>query len=351
MPAPTPSPHLPAAQQAVPSAAAPTLTGLSPSSGPASGGTVVTLTGTGFTGATAVRFGGNAAGFTVVSSTRITATAPPGSGTVSVTVRTPAGTSNGLPYTYTAPPVVTSVDPSQGPTFGGNTVTITGTGLSGATGVLFGGVPALDFTVLSPTRVSAVVPPGPPGAVQVRVVTHGGTSAPGVFYFYVVAPFLTGLTPDLAPTTGGNTVTITGTGLALTSAVRFGTTPVAFTVLSDSQVSAVAPAGSGTVEVTLTTPGGISNSVYYAYLSAPAIEALAPAEGPEVGGNTVLITGSLLASTTDVFVGLAPAVFTALSDTQVVAVMPAGTGTAPVTVTTAGGTSNSLPYTYVPPPG
>ncbi|WP_212742098.1 IPT/TIG domain-containing protein, partial [Sphingomonas sp. 3F27F9] len=74
--------------------AAPTVTAISPSSGPASGGTSVTITGTGFTGATAVKFGAaSATGITVVSATSITATAPAGSGTVDVTVTTPGGTS------------------------------------------------------------------------------------------------------------------------------------------------------------------------------------------------------------------------------------------------------------------
>jgi hypothetical protein len=73
---------------------APTVSGVSPSSGPAGGGTSVTLTGAGFSGATAVRFGSAAAGsFTVNSDTQITATSPAGSGTVDVTVTTPGGTS------------------------------------------------------------------------------------------------------------------------------------------------------------------------------------------------------------------------------------------------------------------
>jgi hypothetical protein len=74
--------------------AAPTVTGLSPTSGPPAGGTLVTITGTGFTGATAVNFGTTpATSFTVVSGTSITATSPAGTGTANVTVTTPQGTS------------------------------------------------------------------------------------------------------------------------------------------------------------------------------------------------------------------------------------------------------------------
>jgi hypothetical protein len=72
----------------------PTVTKVEPTRGPASGGTSVTITGTGFSGATAVKFGStNATSFTVNSATSITAVSPPGAGTADVTVTTPAGTS------------------------------------------------------------------------------------------------------------------------------------------------------------------------------------------------------------------------------------------------------------------
>jgi len=72
----------------------PVVTAVSPAAGPVAGGTTVTVTGSGFTDATAVDFGATAAtGFTVDSDTQITATSPPGICTVDVTVTTAAGTS------------------------------------------------------------------------------------------------------------------------------------------------------------------------------------------------------------------------------------------------------------------
>ena len=98
--------------------AAPTVTGLSPTSGPQAGGTVVTITGTGFTGATAVNFGTTAAtNFTVVSDTTITADSPAGTGVVDVTVTTPGGTSATSPadqFTYAVAPTVTGLSPTSG---------------------------------------------------------------------------------------------------------------------------------------------------------------------------------------------------------------------------------------------
>ncbi|MGO4612744.1 IPT/TIG domain-containing protein, partial [Nocardia sp. 2YAB30] len=160
----------------------PTITSLSPTSGPASGNTSVTITGTGFVPiVTNVKFGTVATSFTVDSPTQITAIAPPGTGTVQVTVTTSGGgTSNGVSYTYLPVPSLSSVNPTQGPSTGGNTVILTGTGLTGATGVSFGATPATSFTVNSDTQITAVAPAGT-GSVQVTVTGPGGTSN-GVFY-------------------------------------------------------------------------------------------------------------------------------------------------------------------------
>jgi hypothetical protein len=71
------------------------VTGISPNSGPIAGGTSVTVTGTGFTGATLVRFGGDAAGFTINDDTSITAVSPAieSPDTAHITVTTVGGTS------------------------------------------------------------------------------------------------------------------------------------------------------------------------------------------------------------------------------------------------------------------
>ena len=85
--------------------APPAVTGISPATGPAAGGTRVTITGTGFTGATHVTFGpvAPAESYTVNSATSITATTPPGNGTRGVQVDTPYGVSAANPadkFTY-----------------------------------------------------------------------------------------------------------------------------------------------------------------------------------------------------------------------------------------------------------
>ena len=180
---------------------APVVTGMSPTSGPTAGGTLVTITGTGFTGATAVDFGTTAAtDLTVVNDTTITADSPAGTGTVDVTVITPAGTSATSPadqFTYTAAvaPTVTGMSPTSGPAAGGTLVTITGTGFTGATAVDFGTTAATGVTVVNDTTITANSPAGT-GIVNVTVITPAGTSttsAADQFTYAVTAPTVVSL--------------------------------------------------------------------------------------------------------------------------------------------------------------
>ncbi len=75
-----------------------------------------------------------------------------------------------------ATPTVTAVAPTSGPTAGGTTVTITGTGFTGATQVAFGPVAATRFTVVSDTQITAVAPAQSPGTRFVAVTTPGGAT-------------------------------------------------------------------------------------------------------------------------------------------------------------------------------
>jgi len=86
-------------------------------------------------------------------------------------------------------PAVTAVSPKHGPTAGGTTVHLKGTGLLEAEAVTFGSTPATSFTITSSTAITAVAPAGAAGAagtVDVRVTTPTGTSpvAAGDEYTY-----------------------------------------------------------------------------------------------------------------------------------------------------------------------
>jgi Regulator of chromosome condensation (RCC1) repeat/IPT/TIG domain len=171
-------------------------------------------------------------------------------------------------------PSVTGVSPAAGVVKGGTAVTITGTNLTGAAAVKFGATAATEFKVESPTTIAAVSPAGA-GTVDVTVTTPVGTSAKsGADRFsYESPPQITAVAPNTGPGAGGTHVTITGSSFIEASEVDFGATPAtSFKVESPTSISAVAPAGSGAVDIHVTTPFGtstVSKSDVYAYLLAP----------------------------------------------------------------------------------
>ncbi|HEX3565501.1 MAG TPA: IPT/TIG domain-containing protein, partial [Acidimicrobiales bacterium] len=122
-----------------------------------------------------------------------------------------------------AVPTVTKVSPSAGSSAGGSTVTITGTNLTGATTVDFGTAAASGVTVVSPTSLTAVVPPGT-GTVDVTVTNAGGASATSAVdnYTYQDVPTVTALS-SAGPGPQGSVITVTGTNLTGATGVNFGT--------------------------------------------------------------------------------------------------------------------------------
>lgn len=262
--------------------AEPVITGLSPSEGPVSGGTTVTVFGDHFiAGETSVTIGGvtiPAVEVSVGSPTELTFVTPGAAapGPVQVTVTTPGGTSDPLDFTYTAvSPVVTDLNPDHGPVTGGTAVTVTGDYfIDGETFVTIGAVtiPAEQVTVNSSTELTFETPAVPlPGTVQVTVTTPGGTSDPLNFTYTAVAPIADNLDPNEGPVTGGNTVTVTGAHfIPGDTSVTIGgiTIPAAeVTVISPDELTFVTPAAAapGPVEVTVTTPGGTSDPLTFTY--------------------------------------------------------------------------------------
>jgi uncharacterized repeat protein (TIGR03803 family) len=135
-------------------------------------GNTVEILGQGFTGTTAVSFGGASASFTVSSDTYLTAVVPSGATTAAVNVTTPGGTLTSN-KTFRVTPQLKSFAPPSGPV--GTSVTITGVSLTEASRVTFGGVAAASFTVNSDTTVTAVVPTGAKTG-KIAITTSGGTA-------------------------------------------------------------------------------------------------------------------------------------------------------------------------------
>lgn len=248
--------------------AAPDVVSLSPLSGSTAGGTVVTLTGTGFRQGAEVLFGSTpATSVTVSSPTELTATtAMHAIGVVSVTVRNPDGQSDELArsFRFVDPPTLTAVAPESGDVAGGNTVRLTGAGFTQSSTVTFDGVAASQVTLVSPTELDAVAPAHAPGAVDVVVSVEGATATLAGGYTYVRgAPTVRAAAPANGPIEGGTLVTVTGSGFVDGATVTFGgTEATGVVVVSADLLRAVAPAhAAGAVELVVTNTDAQSGSL------------------------------------------------------------------------------------------
>jgi len=186
--------------------------------------------------------------------------------------------------------------------------------------------------------------------VRIVATNASGTSdgADAEFATLPNAPAVTAVEPDAGLTQGATKVTISGSGFVDVTAVKFGTREAtAVEVISPTSLTAISPAGSGSVNVTVTNAGGTSavspadQFTYVASGSPPSVRKLEPGEGPAGGGTSVAVTGQGFTGVTAVLFGTSPAAsFTVSSKTTILAVSPAASaGTVNLTVTTPNGTS------------
>ena len=341
----------------------PTVSGISPGSGPANASTPVAITGTSFVaGLTTVTFGTTAAtNVSVTSSTALSAVAPARpAGAVTVTVANGAATAT-TSFSYVTVPTVTGISPSSGATTGGTPVVVTGTGFApSVASVRFGGVDATAVTVINDTSLAAITPAHAAGAVTVDVTTGGGSSSKSSAFSYLAgtgAPTATDVSPSTGWTAGGTTITVTGTGfVAGSTSVTLGGTAAASVVVSGSNsLTAVSPAhAAGDVIVAVTTPSGtyaLAGDFTYVAPVAPTVTAVTPVAGPPEGGTNLTITGTgFVEGETTVTVGGAPATGVVVDSAyQLTATTPPGTNGNSATVavsTTAGTGAKASAYWY-----
>ncbi len=239
-------------------ASASTITSFTPTCGVT--GTVVNITGAGFTGMTDVLFNGTSStGEAFVDDAHVTATVPAGATAGPITVETPAAdtasTANFIPGAAGVP-TISSFSPTTGAV--GSSVVIAGTNFGCTTSVMFNTTAATTYVVNSATQITATVPVGATTG-PLHVTTTGGGPANSTTNFTVVTgPSITSFTPTSGPV--GTTVTITGTNLTGVTAVKFNGTTAVFTTSTATSVTATVPSGATTGKITVTTPGGTATS-------------------------------------------------------------------------------------------
>jgi hypothetical protein len=361
-------------------AAPPTLAAVSPSAGTQGAAVNVALTGTNFAAGATVAVSGagvTVTGVTVASSTQITATlniaAGAALGARNVSVTTTGGTSTPVTFTVNAGtpiPTLTSVSPASGTQSAVVNVTLTGTNfVAGATVAVSGSlVTVTGVSLTSSTQITAtlnIAAGAALGARNVSVTTTGGTSSPVTFTVNAgtLVPTLTSVSP--ASGTQGSTVnvTLTGTNFAVGATVGGSSNDLTISkvvVVSATQITATLTLASTAItgghNIFVTTSGGNSNvqafTINASAAAAPVLTSISPNRGGLGATVNVTLTGkNFVAGAT---VGISGAGVTVsnvkvVGGTQITAAVTiafgAARGVRQASVTTTGGTSNSVSFT------
>jgi hypothetical protein len=255
-------------------------------------------------------------------------------------------------------PVITSLSAApQGTNQGsyGQTLTVNGTGMQGTTSAKIG-----TRTVTATANVGGTVAtctiPSSCGVANVTVTATSGTSNPLPFY-YIDPPSLSDLTPTEGSAETPSAIVISGSTLLTTNRVQISAVTATLTPpTSDAQVqatpAAITPLGSTPwtqfKDVSVRTAGGsvtLANALtFYDTSTIGTLVPNAGAAGTEVIINGTAFVGSAISVT---FGGVDAEILGVNSDLQILAVAPTGpTGAAGVVVTTLGGASDPVTFTY-----
>lgn len=299
-------------------------------------GVTVHVYGTNLSITNTVRFNGTTATFNVVDNTHLTAYVPGGATSGPISVTSFAGTgSSSSSFFVGAPPTVSSVSPAGGPP--GTIVTIDGSDFAGVTSVSIGGGNA-TFSVLSSTQIRATVP-GTASTGALSVSNPSGTGTWTQSFYVGNAPVVSGFAPLLASV--GNTVVVTGSGLAAATDVRFnGASATAFVANSDAQITATVPMAATNGHISIVNPAGTGTSVG-SFSVAPRITGMLPSSvaASTAAGTMVSIAGDHFNGAFDVSFNGISAVFALVDDRSITAWVPQGATTGPVIVTTLSGSA------------
>lgn len=360
----------------------PKLESLSPDQGPSTGGLRITATGQAIYGPAFLYFGDYkvnvGAGVTITELSSVAANLPAipayASGAVDVTIQTPFGTSEPLPFTYYPEyrPRIEQFNADTRYPNVGELVTFSWVVSDEGGDLLSCSLEvydpnkrvweknAIDNCVATTSFSYPIEAFSTTRSVVLRVTdgkftTSGSTSI--IPKAVAPAPVLETLSVTEGTYLGGTEVVITGQNFVDVSSVTFGSTKAEFTVDSETRISLVTPryysARAANVMVT-TTQGGQSNTLKYTFLYAPRVYSVTPAEGSTAGGTEVVLSGYYFTNASKVMFGEIEAQsFTVDNSRQITAVSPAGQeGTVQVVVETPGGTSENYKraFTYTANP-
>lgn len=328
--------------------AAPSVTSITPSSGPTKGGITITITGSGLTAPATISVGGAVCAAPATNGdTLATCTLPPGAGKGVPVVFTSGGASGKGTFDYTAP-TIDSLTPTSGRA--GSTITLTGSNFGpAATGSISLGGSTCTPLAFDHALARCTVPIGAGLAVPVVLDAAGQTSSTKTFDY--LPPSITSVSPSGGPAAGNNTITVTGLGFGGAGAVTVGGGACSPVSSADTKIECRVPSGVGVVDVIVRSGGQSSAAAKYTY-DAPSITGIAPDRGPTAGGTSLTIVGRDFGVAGAATVGgkACVAAVGATSDTRIICATPPGTaGVAGVVVTAGLQISNSKDFTYEGP--
>lgn len=277
---------------------APSVTSVSPSNGPMSGGTVITVNGSDFLAGATVDLGGSACTVSAVTATTITCTTTThATGAVTVTVMNTDNQTGTLAtgFTFDPAPTLSSISPALGPSSGGTSLTLTGANFVAGAAVSIGGA-ACTVTAETSTSITCTTGVGTAGAQVVTITNPDGQADTYSSFTYLDAPTLTSISPVGGPLAGGTSITIAGTNFFTGATVTFnGTLCSGLTVVNSTTITCTTPgglAGAATVVVTNVDGQSATSGALYTYANSPTVSGTSPAYGPIGGGTAVTISGS-----------------------------------------------------------
>jgi uncharacterized repeat protein (TIGR03803 family) len=213
-------------------------------------------------------------------------------------------------------PEITSFSPVSG--HPGSTVSLAGSGFTGATGVSIDGFPA-SFKLLNDNSLSLTVPLAAKSGV-VHVKTSVGIGDSTTNFTVLGGPVINGFTPTAGDV--GTQVTVAGSGLTGATAVSIDGYPASFTNVDDSSVAFIVPKGAsaGVIHVK-TAYGSAASETNFTVTGNPVIASFTPSSGPV--GQLVTVMGTGFTDTSSASVDLCPAVFSIVSDSTLKLTVPA----------------------------
>lgn len=274
----------------------PVVRSVEPKAGSPAGGTVVTIVGEHFNDSTAVKFGGVPAMRNRQSEEVLIAIAPPhAAGSVDIEVangKKSARLDRVFRYEWESP-VITRVDPDNGPTKGGTKLTIEGRNFQPGTAVKWNGAP-VSARFQSQESLTIVAPPGKSGSITLEILNPDGKNfmLPEAFT-YKGLPQLLSVSPQSGSPEGGYTITVNGSNFEPGVGILFGSRYGQTTFINANTLAATVPSGeSGYIDISVSTSDGETATLSRAFLynEPPKILSVTVHPNPIVRNTTATIT-------------------------------------------------------------